>query len=311
MHRVAIEGASGYAGMELTKILARHPGVELVAVGSGRWEGTTVRERLGLTGRVGDLAYRKTFEDEVDVVFFGTPAEASLELAGRWRPRGPRIIDLSNAFRADPEWVYGLTERAREALEGARLVANPGCYPTATQLAILPLIDAGLLAAGPVVVDAKSGVTGAGRKLTDSLLFNEMADNHYPYKVGRHQHVPEIERGLGRDVLFTPHLLPCLRGLLISAYLPVVPGTSADDLEACLRERYREEPFVQVVGPEADMGIRNVVGTPNCRVAVGPAIKGGVAQVFGCEDNLLKGAASQAVQNLNRVLGLPETQGLV
>ncbi len=310
--RIAIEGASGYSGMELTRILARHPGVELVAASSGRWEGSTVRARVGVHGPAGDVTYRKTLDTAgVDAVLSATPADASTELLPRWVEAGVKVIDLSNAYRADPEWVYGLTEHARERLDGARLVANPGCYPTATQLALLPLVAAGLLSEGPVVVDAKSGATGAGRKNADFLLFNELADNHHPYKVGSHQHVPEIERGLGREVLFTPHLLPCRRGLLVSAYVPVKPGTTAGDLEACLRERYASEPFVQVTTPDTEIGIARVVGTPNCRIAVGPSVKGGLARVFACEDNLLKGAASQAVQNLNRILGLEETAGLV
>ena len=244
-------------------------------------------------------------------MLFATPAEASRELVPAWIERGAVVVDLSNAYRADPEFVYGLSEHARAAVRESRRIANPGCYPTATQSALLPLIEAGLLDAGPLVIDAKSGATGAGRALKDSLLYNELGDNHYPYKVGDHQHVPELERGLGREVLFTPHLLPCRRGLLVSCYVPVAPGVGVAELEACLRERYRDEPFVQVVSADAALGIGDVVGTPLCRVAVGPTIKSGLARVFGCLDNLLKGAASQATQNLNLCLGLPETQGLV
>lgn len=314
MKRVVVEGASGYSGMELTRILARHPDVALVGVTSGRWAESTVRERIGVAGPTGTLTYRKQLGDDTgaDLVLTATPADASRDLVRPWLERGVAVVDLSNAFRADAEWVYGLTEHARAELDGARRVANPGCYPTAAQTALRPLVAAGLVAPGPIVIDAKSGVTGAGRKLDDSLLFNQLADNHYPYRVGHHQHVPEIERGLGgRDVLFTPHLLPTRRGLLISAYFPVPAGTEAAALESCLRERYRDEPFVQVVEPNAAVGIGAVVGTPCCRVAVGPTIKANTARVFASIDNLLKGAASQAVQNLNRVLGLPETAGLL
>ncbi|MGE0707471.1 MAG: N-acetyl-gamma-glutamyl-phosphate reductase [Planctomycetota bacterium] len=312
MKRVAIEGASGYSGMELTRVLARHPGVQLTGLGSSRWEGSTVRERLGLSGPVGELVYRGDLADTApDLVLCATPAEASVELVPSWVARGAAVIDLSNAYRADDDWVYGLTEFARERLRGARRVANPGCYPTAAQLPLLPLIEAGLLGPGPVIVDAKSGVTGAGRKVDESLLYNELGDNHYPYRVGSHQHVPELERGLGRTVLFTPHLLPTRRGLLASCYVPVADGVTADDLVACLRARYASEPFVQVVTPDRALGIAEVAHTPNCRVATGPTVKGGIARVFGSIDNLLKGAASQAVQNLNLCLGLDETQGLV
>jgi len=298
--------------MELTRLLAAHPAVEVVGVGSSRWSGSTVRERLGLSGPVGELSYAATpARGAAEAVLLATPPEASAELAPAWLEAGAKVVDLSHAFRADPEWVYGLTEHRRAALDGASRVANPGCYPTATQLALIPLIEAGLLAEGPIVVDAKSGATGAGRKSADHLLYNELADNHYPYRVGTHQHVPEIERGLGREVVFTPHLLPCRRGLLISAVVPVRPGVGAGDLEACLRARYAGEPFVQVVAPDPAVGIGAVVGTPLCRIAVGPTVKAGLARVFASEDNLLKGAASQAVQNLNRILGLEETTGLL
>jgi N-acetyl-gamma-glutamyl-phosphate reductase len=311
MKRVAIEGASGYSGMELTRILSRHPGVDLVALSSSRWAESQARDRIGLPGPLGRLTYRKSLAGvEADAVLCATPADASRALVAAWRDRA-RVVDLSNAFRDDPEFVYGLTEHARERLAGARWIANPGCYPTATQTALLPLIQADLLSSGPLVIDAKSGTTGAGRGLRDALLYNELGDNHYPYRVGEHQHVPELERGLGREVLFTPHLLPTRRGLLVSCYVPVAEGTLAADLESCLRERYADEPFVEVVAPDAALGIGRVAHTPLCRVAVGPTIKGGLARVFGCLDNLLKGAASQAVQNLNLSLGLPETQGLI
>jgi N-acetyl-gamma-glutamyl-phosphate reductase len=271
----------------------------------------------GLGGPPGRLVYLDTDElaeraDEAafDVVFLATPSSASEVLAPTWLQRGVRVIDLSDAYRADEQAVYGLTEHARDELPGARLVANPGCYPTAVQLALIPLTRAGLLADGPVIVDAKSGATGAGRRLDDALLFNELADNHYPYKVGVHRHVPEMERGLGRPVLFTPHLLPTRRGLLISAYVGVAEGVGAAALRACLADAYAGEPFVEVVEADAELGIGWVSHTPLCRVAVAPAIKSGVARVFGSLDNLLKGAASQAVQNLNAVMGLDETMGL-
>lgn len=240
-----------------------------------------------------------------------TPPEASRELVPRWLDRGARVVDLSNAYRGDSEAVYGLTEHFREALDGARLVANPGCYPTATLLPLLPLERAGLLASGAILVDAKSGVTGAGRKKSDSLLFNELGENHYPYRVGHHQHVPEMERVLGRSLVFTPHLLPVRRGLLSTICAPVGGGVSAADLVRCLSDVYGVEPFVQVVEANGQLGIGKVVHTPTCRVAVAPVVKDGYARVFGVIDNLMKGAASQAVQNLNRVLALEETLGLL
>lgn len=207
--------------------------------------------------------------------------------------------------------MYGLTELARPRLAGARFVANPGCYPTASQLPLVPLVEGGLLGDGPLIIDAKSGVSGAGRRLDDSLLFAELMDNHYPYKVGSHRHVPEIERGLGRPVIFTPHLLPTRRGLLASAYAPLREGVSPADCLDVLRERYHDEPFVQVLEQgEREVGIAGVVGTPLCRIAVSPLEKLGVVQLFSCIDNLLKGAASQAVQNFNVAMGIDETTGL-
>ena len=311
VHRVAIEGASGYSGIELTRLLGRHPQVDLVGLSSSRWAGRKVRDVLGLPGKVGELEYRQEIGDEVEAVLLATPPEVSQELVVKWRGRGSRVVDLSHAFRGHPDAVYGLTEHRREAIRGASLVANPGCYPTASLTPLLPLVEADLLGQGPILIDAKSGVTGAGRKLADALLFNELMDDHYPYRVGSHQHVPEIERELGRSILFTPHLLPTRRGLLASCYVPVKEGVTAEALRSCLEQRYRSEPFVMVVDADAAVGIAEVAHTPLCRVAVAPLVKEGFGRVFGVVDNLLKGAASQAVQNLNLILGLDETSGLV
>ncbi len=311
MKRVVIEGASGYAGMELVRIAARHPDIVLVGVSSTRWAGSTVRDRLGIAGGDGALTFEPTLDlSGVDGVFLATPDEASLKLAPRWLDAGARVVDLSRAWRADPEAVYGLTELRRPQLDGARLVANPGCYPTAIQLALVPLVEAAILSQGPIVVDAKSGATGAGRRLDSGLLFNELADNHHPYKVGEHAHVPEIERGLGRSVLFTPHLLPTRRGLLASIYAPVRAPEAVRAIAECWQLRYEGEPFVQVVTPDAAVGLSAVVHTPCCRLAVGPTVKDGLVRIFASLDNLLKGAAGQAMQNMNRMLGLTETQGL-
>jgi N-acetyl-gamma-glutamyl-phosphate reductase len=218
---------------------------------------------------------------------------------------------LSNAFRASDEAVYSVPELHRQQVPGATLIANPGCYPTASLLAIRPLIDAGLVGSGPILIDAKSGPTGAGRKLDDAMTFNELGENHYPYRVGSHQHVPEIERYLGREIVFTPHLLPTRRGLLVTAYFRVADGVRAAALRACLESKYGSEPLVQVVEPGPSIGIGVVAHKPIARVAVAPIIKAGFARVFGSIDNLMKGAASQAVQNLNLAMGLPETQGLI
>ena len=312
MRRVVVEGGSGYAGMELVRLPARHPDFSLCAVTSSRWAGSTVRQRLGLPGPVGELVFQpQTDAADVDGVFLATPDPVSEALAPRWLGSGARVVDLSRAFRADPKGVYGLTELHRAAIDNAALVANPGCYPTAAQLALVPLLEAGLLAPGPIVIDAKSGVSGAGRRLDDSLLFNELADNHYPYRVGDHPHVAEIERGIGREVLFTPHLLPTRRGLLDTIYAPLATGVTPAEVAACWAERYANEPFVFVATPDAAVGLRAVIHTPNCHLAVGPTVKSGMVRLFASLDNLLKGAASQALQNMNRMLGSTETAGLI
>ncbi len=311
MYKIVIEGASGYGGMELTRILARHAGVEIVGLSSSRWAGRRVRDILGLPGPVGELVYEQTITSSADLVFLATPADVSARLAPQWIERSARIIDLSDAFRANDDAVYGLTEFARDKIHDARLVANPGCYPTAAQLALRPLLDKNLLASEPIHIDAKSGATGAGRKIDETLLFNELVDNHYPYRVGQHQHVPELERWLGRDVLFTPHLIPIQRGLLITAYVKVNTDVTVENLLSCLEDRYQNEPFVQVVEPGSELGVRRVVNTPLCRVGVAPIIKSSWARVFGSIDNLMKGAASQAIQNMNLMLGYSETDGLL
>lgn len=311
MRRVAIEGASGYSGMELCRLVAGHPQLELVAATSGRWAGQPLGQHVAVGGADAGLCFEQSVGVDVELAFLATPAEASETLAASYRDAGVLVVDLSDAFRFSADAVYGLTEFARAELAGATLIANPGCYPTATQLALIPLVQAGLIAEGPVIVDAKSGVTGAGRRLDESLLFNELADNHYPYKVGVHRHVPEIERGVGRPVVFTPHLLPTRRGLLISAYLTLRSGVTVEQLREVLHARYDAEPFVQIVSADSAIGIAGVVGRPLCRIAVAPTIKAGIARVFASLDNLLKGAASQAMQNANCALGYAETTGLL
>ena len=346
MHKYAIGvvGASGYSGIELCRILAAHPAVEARFVASDRWEGTTVRARTGVGGAVGSLAYVPNAQalkasQGCTVVLLATPAEASMELTPALLERGVKVVDLSGAFRlADPAAyprhygfehrlpalldtaVYGLPELVdRRAIASARLVANPGCYPTAAAIALVPLLRAGLLADESIVIDAASGVSGAGRQASEPYSFCEVADDVRPYKVLRHQHTPEIAQSLARGaarpvrLTFTPHLLPIRRGILCTASARLAPRASLGALAETLRVAYRDEPLVEVLDTPEQVSIARVVGTARAAVAVSAADSGfdpGRVVVVSSIDNLLKGAASQAVQNLNLMLGLAERTAL-
>ncbi len=323
--RVGIVGASGYSGMVLTRILCAHPEVELGFCTSDKWSGDPVGERVGARTSLSFVANAQAVEaaGAVDVVFLATSAEVSLDLAPRLRASGKKVIDLSGAFRLRdasiyPRW-YGFEHHATEHLASAHyglpelfgpptsdLVANPGCYPTATLLALAPLLRAGLIESSGLIVDAKSGVTGAGRQAKEAYSFVEVADDLRAYKLLAHQHTPEIAQALAVPSLtFTAHLLPVRRGILATCYAR--PRAPLADLRACLAAAYEGSAFVRVVAPEA-VTLAGVVGTNACHVGV--AADGDVAIVLASIDNLVKGAAGQAVQNLNLLLGLPEALGL-
>src|SRR5262249_25016579 len=324
---VGIVGASGYSGIELSRTLASHPQVELKLLGSGRWAGEAAARKAGLRAAAGKLKYAPQAEiaslaRECAVVFLATPADGSLKLAPILLELGVKVIDLSGAFRlkdaaAYPkhygfehphssllsEAFYGLPELAR-APKGTRLIANPGCYPTAVALALAPFIEAGIVEE-PFIVDAASGVTGAGRKATEEMSFAEVDEDFKAYKVLRHQHQPEMAQTLGRPLTFTAHLLPCKRGILATCYARL---TKRGDLKAILLHKYASEPFVEVVDSPDQVALKNVTGTNKCQVGV--ATDGETVIVISAIDNLVKGAAGQAVQNLNLVMGWPETTGL-
>jgi N-acetyl-gamma-glutamyl-phosphate reductase len=328
---VGVIGASGYSGLELSRILALHPHVELKLLGSDKWTGDTAARRAGLAGAAGKLKYapqEKCAElaRECALVFLATPAEASLELAPRLLDAGVRAIDLSGAFRLrEPalypkfygfehprpdllsEAFYGLPELARPP-RGTRLIANPGCYPTAAALVLAPLIDAGLLGSDPLIVDAASGVTGAGRRASEDDSFAEVDGDFRAYKVLRHQHQPEIAQTLGRPLTFTPHLLPVKRGILATCYGRLASGRKTGELSAALLHKYAQAPFVEILDSPDQVTLKGVTGTNKCQVAV--AADGDVVVAISALDNLVKGAAGQAVQNLNLVMGWPETAGL-
>jgi N-acetyl-gamma-glutamyl-phosphate reductase len=339
---IAVLGASGYSGIEATRLLAHHPRAELRVVGSDRWQGDTVEKRLGRSGSAGKLRYAAPeraaeLARECAAALLCTPVDASLQLAPPLLAAGVKVIDLSGAFRLrDPAAfraaygleqpfpellqgaVYGLPElENRENIAKATLVANPGCYPTAAALALAPLFAADMLGSEAPIVDAASGTTGAGRKISEEMSFTEVMDDFRAYRVLRHQHTPEIVQSLTRaarhevPVTFTAHLLPLRRGILATCYARLAPGRTASDAAAAFAHVYATEPFVEVAASADDVSLKRVVGTNRCQVAfsAGGSDPGRVV-VVSAIDNLVKGAAGQAVQNLNLVLGWPETSGL-
>jgi N-acetyl-gamma-glutamyl-phosphate reductase len=335
--RVAILGASGYTGAELLRVLLRHPRVRVVALTADRKAGegidTVFPQFTGLA--LPKLVTIKEVDwSGVDAVFCALPHGTTQEvIAGL--PLHLRIVDLSADFRLrnldeyakwyghehrapklQDEAVYGLTEIYRDKVAKARLVANPGCYPTSAQLPLMPLLAANQIDPDDIVIDAKSGVSGAGRALKEGSLYCEAAEGTHAYGIGSHRHGPEIEQiladasGQPMMVNFTPHLMPMNRGMLASIYVKTRPGVSADDLRATLLQRYADEPFVQILPQGVSPQTRHVRGTNTCHIGVFADRVKGRAMVFSAIDNLMKGASGQAVQNFNVMYGLPETMGL-
>ena len=323
--RVAIAGATGYAGQELVRLLARHPGVSLTAAMSSGGE----TRRLPSLARVWDGEVQPLDVEALartsEVVFLGLPEAAAAGVGATLVGRGLRVIDLSGAFRLRDEglrrrWypdtaalpdgtLYALPERSRAALPGARLASCPGCYPTAALLALQPLLDAGLLA-GDVVIDAKSGVSGAGKGATDRTHFSENHGSAAAYGIFSHRHTAEMEQALDRAITFVPHLVPLNRGILETIYARVTPGTAAAAVGAALRSAYASAPFVRLWDdglPE----IKHSAYTPFCDIGWRVDEATSRLVVVACLDNLLKGAASQAVQNFNLMCGLDERTGLL
>jgi N-acetyl-gamma-glutamyl-phosphate reductase len=324
---VAIAGATGYAGQELVRLLARHPAAALtVAMSSAA---SSAPRPLPALARIWDDAVVPLDVDRIsadaEVVFLALPEAASAELAPAVVARGRRVIDLSGAFRlreaaARQQWypsttmmpagvVYGVPERHRDAIRPARLISCPGCYPTAALLALEPLAAAGLLR-GPVVIDAKSGISGAGKAPTDRTHFSENHGSVAAYNVFSHRHTPEIEQELGVPVTFVPHLVPLDRGILETIYATLVPGTTEPQINAALHAAYADAPFVRLTGaalPE----IKHVAHTNFCDIGWKVDEPTGRLVLVACLDNLLKGAAGQAVQAFNIALGLDERTGLL
>lgn len=328
--KAGIVGHSGYSGAELVKILARHPRVEPVRVDHRADAGDLP---LGRSIERVRWSPEALVEKGLRVLFLATPAEVSIELAPAALERGVKVVDLSGAFRLRTaenyrrwygvehprpgllaEAAYGLPEFCRERIRGARLVANPGCYPTAANLALKPLLEAGLIdrAAG-IVCDAKSGVSGAGKKPSAKTHFSAVTENFSAYAVLEHRHVPEVllTSGLAESELsFTAQLLPLHRGILETIYFRSTEPVAADAVIAAYRKRYGPEPFVRVYENGGLPDLHAVAHTNFCDLGVKADAGSRRVVVVSAIDNLVKGAAGQAVQNMNLVLGLPETEGL-
>jgi len=338
MKRVAVVGATGYAGSELTAILARHRGVELAALYAGTTGAAVPFSSIhsSLSGSDGPAAEPFTLDKllarDLDAVFLATPNETSAEIAPALMKSGCGIIDLSGAFRLHepvdyPRWygfahpapellsqaVYGLTEWCNGELAGAQIVANPGCYPTAILLALRPLrwiLDR----EQPLICDVKSGVSGAGKKSDLAYSFSELAGNFKTYSVGHHRHEPEVRQGLDlgerAPLVFVAHLLPTVRGILATLHVSFTRPMTAAAISEMYAQSYEKSTFVRV-RKEGDLPeLRHVVGTPRAEVGFVLLNGGRRAVIVSVIDNLLKGAASQAIQNFNRVHGFDEKEAL-
>ena len=333
MARVGIVGYNGYSGAELVRILSAHPRTEPVLLSHREsTPAAPIRNHHG-PARV-PCTPQAVHSEGLALVFLATPPDVSMELAPAMLDAGTKVVDLSGAFRLQtPEnytaWykephtqpallaeaVYGLPEYCREAIPGARLVSNPGCYPTAANLAIRPLVDAGVVdrSAG-IVCDAKSGVSGAGRKASLTTSFCEVTENFSAYSILKHRHVPEVLRISGleeREFSFTAQLLPLDRGILETIYFRALGVASAEEILALYEKRYAGEPFIRLYNPGHMPNLRGVARTNFCDIGVTFDAPTGRAVVVSAIDNLVKGAAGQAIQNMNLMLGFPETEGLL
>jgi N-acetyl-gamma-glutamyl-phosphate reductase len=335
MIKAAIVGGTGYTGVELLRLLSSHPAVELRVITSRGEAGTPVAAMFpSLRGKV-DLVFSDPESaplDDCDVVFFATPHGIAMRHAPQLAGSGVKLIDLAADFRLKDltQWqkwyrmehtaqalleeaVYGLPEMYRGRIKAARVVGNPGCYATAVQLGFLPLIEAGLVDPSRLIADAKSGVSGAGRKADLGIMFSEVSDSFKAYGVAGHRHHPEMTQGLGDvaggpiGLVFVPHLTPAIRGLHATLYAHL---TRDADVQTVFEDRFKDEPFVDVMPAGSHPETRTVRGSNTCRIAVHRPDGGDIVVVLAVIDNLVKGASGQAVQNMNLMFGLEETTGL-
>ena len=335
MINVGIVGGTGYTGVELLRLLALHPKVRIKAITSRNEAGMAVSELFtNLRGHI-DLKFSDPANaklNKCDLVFFATPNGIAMQQAESLLKSGVKIIDLAADFRIKnvSEWekwygmqhacpglvaeaVYGLPEINREQIKNARLIANPGCYPTAVQLGFLPLIEAKAIDTDHLIADVKSGVSGAGRKAEVHTLLAEAGDNFKAYGVPGHRHLPEIKQGLSNvakhsvGLTFVPHLVPMIRGIHATLYARL---TKKVDLQALYEQRYQNETFVDVLPAGKHPETRSVRGSNLCRIAVHQPQNGDTAVILSVTDNLVKGAAGQAIQNMNIMFNLPESLGI-
>lgn len=338
--RAGIVGGTGYTGVELLRLLSQHPHVELTAITSRKEDGMPVAEMFpNLRGRV-DLAFQTPDTaalDECDVVFFATPHGVAMSQAQHLLSKGVRIVDLAADFRLQDtavfeKWykmphscpdilrqsVYGLPELNRKAIANARVIGNPGCYPTTVLLGLAPLLKSQvpLVDTAGIIADCKSGVSGAGRKAEVATLFSEASDNFKAYGVAGHRHQPEIGEQLALlagapvGLTFVPHLVPMIRGMFSTLYLRIRPDALDTNFQELYEGFYRHEPFVDVMPPGSQPETRSVKASNQLRLALHRPGNGDQLIVLVTQDNLVKGASGQAVQNMNIMFGLPETAGL-
>jgi len=336
MIKVGIVGGTGYTGVELLRLLAQHPQVQVQTVTSRTKVGTQVADLFpNLRGHF-DLTFTEPTPEnftDCELIFFATPNGTAMQSVPSLLKTGKKIIDLSADFRLKEvaiweQWygmehtcphlleeaVYGLPEINRAKIAKARLVANPGCYPTAVQLGFLPLLEAGIIDPQHLIADAKSGVSGAGRKANVATLMAEAGENFKAYNVSRHRHWPEICQGLNAytekpvNLTFVPHLVPMIRGIEATLYANTMRNINLEEIQTLFTQRYQNEPFVDVLPAQSHPETRNVRGANMCQLAIHRPHN--TIVILSVIDNLVKGAAGQAIQNMNIMCGLPETSGL-
>ncbi len=336
--KVGIVGATGYGGLELLRFLHNHQAVEQIDLFTSSEEGVVFSSKFGHLVNIADMPLQKIdYEtlEKFDVVFTSTPSGVTSELLPPLVGKGPKLIDLSGDYRLkDPTsfeaWygkkaapleiiqqsVYGLTEWNADKVKNASLIANPGCYPTAVLLSLLPLLKEKFIDPSFLVIDAKSGISGAGNKPSQTTHFSEANGSFSIYKTNTHQHIPEIEQAIsmfaGVDTLisFNTHLVPMTRGILSTAYAPVMPDVTESQLIACLQATYEKHPFVRIVTDVNSLSTNRVRGSNYCDIFVNVDSRTKRATIVGIIDNLVKGAAGQAIQNMNVQFDLPQTTGL-
>lgn len=337
MIKTGIIGATGYAGLEIARLLLNHPGTEIAAVSSVSFTGEPLSQvypaMSGLLDK--ELCDDKAVIAASEVVFASLPHGLSEEIAAACYKQGKLFIDMGADFRLRDEsdyaaWyggrykdknlhaaaVYGLPELFREEIRTAKLIANPGCYPTSAALGLAPLLKTGRIDPKNIIIDAKSGVTGAGRSLSQNTHYPECNENIAPYKIAEHRHIPEIEQTLSKlsggaaQITFVPHLLPINRGILSTMYVVPYQAVSPDELHRLYMEFYKNEKFVRVLPAGKSVNLKDVKYSNYCDISLHTDARTGRVIVAAVIDNMVKGAAGQAIQNMNIALGLPEDMGL-